>query len=79
MNEDKAKEDKAKKETIEKAKSFIKELQFAVGDVAKRLESNEDNTQINAVIHAYAMSECLKQYEVHLKEAIKKQASLNEG
>jgi len=73
MNEDLAKED-----TIEKAKNFIKELQGAVDDVAKRLDSSEENAQINAVIHAYAISECLKQYEVHLKDAIKKQESVHE-
>lgn len=75
-------EDKAKALSIKNAKSFLEELRFVIDDIEERIDSPEVQMQINGVIHAGAISECLKQYPDHVKAIFenleKQQASFNE-
>ena len=75
-------EDEAKVDTIKNAKSFFKELRFVINDIEERMDSSNTQLQVNGVIHAMAISECLKQYETHVKNIFenleKKQESFNE-
>lgn len=61
-----------REETIKLTKRLINDLQFVLNDIHKNLESDSEVTQINAVLHANAILECVNNYPEKVKEIFEK-------
>ncbi len=63
-------EQKAKMATLKNAKSFINELKGILNDIEAKLNGNEEEEQLAAIINAISINECLTQYDTKAKEIL---------